>query len=170
MDLKERFTSDPGAFIFGIQRFMIGFMLFWGFLDKMFGLGFPTEPGSGFIDGGSPTEGFLIYASNGTFGWLFEPMIDISGFIDIVILVTMFGLGICMILGICKKLSSIGGILMFFIFYLAVYPISDDPVFDYHLIYILALLGVLFTDSCTSVGFGRWWKETGLVKRFPILE
>ena len=170
MDLKKRFMTDPGAFTFGILRVLIGFMLFWAFLDKTFGLGYPTAPGQGLIDGGSPTKGFLMHASNGTFGWLFEPMVDISGLLDIVIVLAMFALGVGLILGIGKRLCCVGGMLMFFIFYLAVSPLSDNPIIDYHVIYIVVLFGVLFTNSCSVIGLGEWWKDTTLVKRFPILE
>ena len=170
MDLKTRFDEDRGAFIFGILRVLLGAMLFWAFLDKMFGLGYATPAGSGFIDGGSPTKGFLIGASNGTFGWLFEPMVDISGILDVVILLAMFALGVGLILGIGKKLCCIGGMAMFFVFYLAMFPLSNNPILDEHVIYIVVLLGVLLTKSCESIGFGRRWKETALVKRFPILE
>ena len=170
MDLKTRFDEDRGAFIFGILRVLLGAMLFWAFLDKMFGLGYATPAGSGFIDGGSPTKGFLIGASKGTFGWLFEPMVDISGVLDVVILLAMFALGVGLILGIGKKLCCIGGMAMFFVFYLAMFPLANNPILDEHVIYIVVLAGVLFTDSCRSIGFGRMWKDTALVKRFPILE
>ena len=170
MDLKTRFDEDRGAFIFGILRVLLGAMLFWAFLDKMFGLGYATPAGAGFIDGGSPTKGFLIGASKGTFGWLFEPMVDISGVLDVVILLAMFALGVGLILGIGKKLCCIGGMAMFFVFYLAMFPLANNPILDEHVIYIVVLAGVLFTDSCRSIGFGRMWKDTALVKRFPILE
>ena len=169
MDLRSRFTDDPGAFVFGILRVLLGLMLFWAFLDKMFGLGYATPAGAGFIDGGS-TKGFLMGASKGTFGWLFEPMVDISGVLDVVILLSMFCLGVGLILGIGKKLCCIGGMAMFFVFYLAMFPLANNPILDEHVIYIVVLAGVLFTDSCGSIGFGKMWKDTALVKRFPILE
>ena len=97
-------------------------------------------------------------------------MVDISGLLDIVIVLAMFALGVGLILGIGKRLCCVGGMLMFFIFYLAVSPLSDNPIIDYHVIYIVVLFGVLFTNSCSVIGLGEWWKDTTLVKRFPILE
>lgn len=170
MDLKNRFLSGPGDFTFGILRVLLGSMLLWAFLDKMFGLGYSTPHGMGFIDGHSPTIGFLTMASNGTFGWLFEPMIGISGLIDVVILLAMSALGIGLILGIGRNLCCTSGMLMFFMFYLAVQPLSTNPLIDEHIVYIIILFGVLFTDSCGQLGLGNWWKGTSLVKRFPIFE
>jgi CPA2 family monovalent cation:H+ antiporter-2 len=37
----------------------MGFVFLWAFLDKTFGFGYATASGKGWIDGGSPTEGFL---------------------------------------------------------------------------------------------------------------
>ena len=170
MDIARQFHEDPGAFIFAVLRIMIGLMLLWASFDKMFGLGYPTPHGMGYIDGGSPTEGFLQAASMGTFGWLFEPMMNIIPFTDVLIMISMFGLGIGLILGIGKKICCVGGMVMFFIFYLALCPISDNPVLDYHLIYVVILFGVLVTNSCKVLGLGKMWSDTELVKRFPILE
>ena len=170
MDLKKQFQCDPGSSVFAVLRIMLGFMVMWGFLDKMFGLGFPTESSMAYINGGSPTHDFLMYASGGTFGWLFEPMIDISAFTDVVLLIAMFGLGIALLFGIGRKIGCIGGAILFFMFYLSVLPISDNPILDYHLIYIVILAGVYLTDACSVFGFGSMWKETALVKKLPFLE
>ena len=43
----------------------MGWKFFWAFADKLFGLGYATEAGKGWIDGGSPTFGFLNFASRG---------------------------------------------------------------------------------------------------------
>ena len=170
MEVVSRFHDDPGAFVFGILRIMIGLMLLWAFFDKLFGLGYPTPSGMGYLDGGSPTEGFLMMASNGTFGWLFKPMVDIHQVLDVLIIVSMLGLSIGLILGIGKKICCVGGMVMFLIFYLALCPIDDNPILDYHLIYIVILFGVLVTNSCKVLGLGKMWSDTELVKRFSILE
>ncbi len=170
MDQIHRIREDPGAFVFAILRLLIGFMLLWAFFDKMFGLGFPTASGAGYIDGGSPTEGFLMFASTGTFGWLFEPLTRITPVMDVIILISMLGLGTGLMLGIGKRICCVGGMVMFFIFYLAVMPLSDNPIIDYHTIYIVVLAGVLLTDSCSILGMGNRWRDTALVRRFPILE
>jgi thiosulfate dehydrogenase [quinone] large subunit len=42
----------------------VGTQFLWAFLDKTFGLGFATESGKGWLDGGSHTEGFLTFGVN----------------------------------------------------------------------------------------------------------
>src|ERR1044072_1320309 len=47
------------AYSFASLRLLTGFAFLWAFLDKTFGLGYATPSGKGWIDGGSPTKGFL---------------------------------------------------------------------------------------------------------------
>ena len=42
-----------------VLRIMFGFYFLWAFLDKTFGLGFSTPAERAWINGGSPTRGFL---------------------------------------------------------------------------------------------------------------
>ena len=61
-----------GGIFWGLLRIAMGWIFLWAFLDKCFGLGFATgrDPETGAIDfgsadawinGGSPTEGFLSF-------------------------------------------------------------------------------------------------------------
>ena len=40
-------------------RLALGFEFLWAFLDKTFGLGYSTPSSQAWINGGSPTKGFL---------------------------------------------------------------------------------------------------------------
>ena len=40
-------------------RVVLGFYFLWAFVDKLFGFGFHTAPEKAWINGGSPTAGFL---------------------------------------------------------------------------------------------------------------
>jgi len=57
--------SDGTAYIWALLRFSLGWIFLWAFVDKLFGLGFATESGKGWIDGGSPIFGFLNFAARG---------------------------------------------------------------------------------------------------------
>ena len=46
----------------GLARISLGWVFLWAFLDKTFGLGYATESKDAWIDGGSPTFGFLSSA------------------------------------------------------------------------------------------------------------
>ena len=54
-------------------RLSLGWVFFWAFLDKTFGLGFATPPERAWIEGGSPTTGFLK-GVEGTFADFFNGM------------------------------------------------------------------------------------------------
>lgn len=51
--------------VWAALRLAMGWTFFWAFADKLFGLGYATEAGKGWIDGESPTFGFLNFASRG---------------------------------------------------------------------------------------------------------
>jgi thiosulfate dehydrogenase (quinone) large subunit len=44
-------------------RLSLGWVFLWAFLDKTFGLGYATESRDAWIDGGSPTFGFLSFGA-----------------------------------------------------------------------------------------------------------
>ena len=65
MDKSTVGKSDGTAYIWALPRFSLGWIFLWAFVDKLFGLGFATESGKGWIDGGSPIFGFLNFAARG---------------------------------------------------------------------------------------------------------
>jgi thiosulfate dehydrogenase (quinone) large subunit len=44
-------------------RVVLGAIFFWAFLDKLLGLGYATKASSAWINGGSPTRGFLTFGT-----------------------------------------------------------------------------------------------------------
>ena len=59
-------VSAHGSFItrratrfLAVVRVAIGFVFLWAFIDKTFGLGYATPSAKAWINGGSPTKGFL---------------------------------------------------------------------------------------------------------------
>jgi thiosulfate dehydrogenase [quinone] large subunit len=63
-------------FTLAITRLSIGWVFVWAFLDKTFGLGHETLSKAAWINGGSPTKGFLSNASTGPFTSFYK---DIAG-------------------------------------------------------------------------------------------
>ncbi|MFJ2697751.1 hypothetical protein ACIO5Z_16165, partial [Streptomyces rochei] len=51
--------------VFASARVLMGFVFLWAFVDKTFGFGYATASGKGWVDGGSPTEGFLGHVAVG---------------------------------------------------------------------------------------------------------
>jgi thiosulfate dehydrogenase [quinone] large subunit len=79
-------------------------------------------------------------------------------------------LGITLILGIAEKLTTFFAVILMIFFTLSILPPSDNPLLEYHLVYILALAAVYLGGGYSCLGLEDRWKGSGLMKRFPILE
>lgn len=169
MNVRDGIRNEPSSFYLSIGRLLLGFSSLFGAIDKMFGIRM-TTPELAFINGGSPCKGFLMGVSNGPLGFLFEPLVDVSRFVDAIIILALFLMGVALLLGIGRKLCCILGAVLMFIFYLASLPIVEIPFVDFHLIYVAFLLALYHSKSFSILGFGDQWKEIALVKRYPILE
>ncbi len=150
------------------MRILLGWMMLWGFLDKMFGLGFETPAGSGWIDGTSPSS-FVVYVTGGIFNDLYT---SIAGnlFVDILMMSGMLILGITLIFGFASKLTAIATAMFMLVMYSLHVPPTDNPIVDYHLVFIGIIAVIYFLGGFERLSVYRRWKEWSLVKRFPILE
>lgn len=155
--------------IWSVVRVLLGWTFLWAFIDKVFGFGFATEPGKAWIDGVSPTRGFLTHATNGPFAEIYQGLADST----LVAWLFMFGLlfiGLTLLFGVLVKLGAIAGFVMYLMFYTAGFiPPEHNPVVDEHIINAVLMLGIYFAVPSTYLGFGRWWKKLRIVRRYPIL-
>lgn len=176
--LTESFNTSlsgnpiKGMWAWTTLRILLGWSFLWAFLDKMFGLGFATcrvtdEAGvalanidyacdAAMINGGSPTYGFLNFATEGSHtGWLFEWMApaapDAINAADVGFMLALLLGGLALMLGIGTRIAAIGGaILMAFMFLAAdVWP-ENNPVNSSHVIEMVAFLGI------ATVGVSRF--------------
>ncbi|MBI2589558.1 DoxX family membrane protein [Candidatus Berkelbacteria bacterium] len=154
----------------GVARISLGLIFFWAFVDKLFGLGFSTEPAKAWIIGNSPTESFLLYATKGPFAFIFQ-MLAGNSFVDWLFMLGLFGVGLALIFGIGLRLACYSGALMLALMYIAGFmPPKNHPFLDDHIIYIILLWGLAVEDAGRVLGFGAFWQRTELVRKFPILE
>ena len=79
-------------------------------------------------------------------------------------------MGISLVLGIGVKIASYAGVLLMLLMYGAVFPIENNPFLDEHVVYALVLVGLAVSRSGQTLGLGKWWANTGIVKRFSFLE
>ncbi len=147
----------------------MGWIFFWPFLDKLLGLKFATETGKGWIDGFSPTTGFLSFATKGPFEEFFKSLAG-NPLIDWIFMIGLFGIGISLILGIGIRLASYSGVLMFLLMYVAVLPPEHNPFIDEHIIYAIMLLLLPVLNAGDYLGYGKSWKKSKLVSKFSILK
>lgn len=152
-----------------VLRIILGLMFLWAFFDKLFGLGYATPAGSGMIDGGSPTYFFLEY-SDGWFSGIFHEMAGFSDVTDILLMIGLLCLGIGLTAGIATRLVTLFSVLMYILFYLSTVPFDSNPLLDYHLVYIFAVIAIWYAGADRLFSLGDWWNDLEIVKRYKMLQ
>ncbi|MGC9522626.1 MAG: hypothetical protein ACP5HG_12180 [Anaerolineae bacterium] len=140
-------------------RIGLGWTFLWAFLDKLLGLGRATEPDGAWIRGGSPTFGFLSFATSGPLSGLYQ---SIAGHpvVDALFMFGLLGLGLALLLGIGMRIASVGGTLMMLLMWSANLPPANNPLIDQHIIYALVIIACAAADIGKTWGLGAWWART----------
>lgn len=150
-------------------RISLGWVFLWAFLDKAFGLGFSTSSQNAWIAGGSPTFGFLNFATRGPFADVFQAMAG-HPVVDALFMLGLLGVGVALTLGIGMRIASVAGSLMLLLMWLAALPPSNNPFLDDHVVYALVLSTLPLLHAGKVFGLGDRWARTHLVRSYPILE
>jgi thiosulfate dehydrogenase [quinone] large subunit len=139
-------------------RLALGWVFLWAFLDKMFGLGHETTDKAAWINGGSPTSGFLGHATAGPFKGIYN---DIAGqtWADWLFMLGLLGIGVALILGIGMRIAAAAGGLLLVLMWTAVLPPENNPFMDDHLIYAGILAVLALTAAGNTIGLGAWWTK-----------
>lgn len=151
-----------------LLRISLGWIFLWGFFDKLFGLQFATTPEKSWLHGVSPTFGFLKFGTGEMFKAFFAGLAG-NPLIDWLFMLGLLGIGMALLLGIARKISTISATIMLFLMWLATFPSANNPIIDEHIIYILALQLLFHFHSGDVLGLGKWWNKTSLVKRYSFL-
>ncbi len=148
----------------------MGWIFLWSFLDKLWGLGYNTAKGEAWIDGVSPTEGFLANATQGSpFFETFQSMVGLP-WVDWLFMSALAGVGIALIFGVLTRLAGVAGALLSLLIFLAIIPSETNPVITYHIVFVFVFL-LLSTTPCGEwFGLGKKWADTRLVKKAPFLK
>lgn len=159
--------SPAAARALAVLRIAVGWIFLWAFLDKLFGLGEPTPAGKGWLDGASPTTGYLK-SVDGPLGGLFH---SISGqpWADWLFVGGLAGLGIALVLGIGLRVAAIGGLILLAGLWASSLPLTANPFMDQHLVYWLAIVALALANAGDTWGLGRLWARTPLVRKMPLL-
>ncbi|HVC40878.1 MAG: hypothetical protein ACYDCS_03000 [Candidatus Dormibacteria bacterium] len=154
-------------------RLAIGFEFLWAFFDKTFGLGYATPAARAWINGGSPTKGFL----SGAIGPLQGVFTSIAGapIVDWLFMLGLLGVGLALILGVAVRVGAVSGALMLALMYLAVWVPSTtaggqpsgstNPVVDEHIVGIFGLILIAALVNWGGGYIGRKWASLSIVKR-----
>ena len=157
-----------GRHALAVLRLATGFIFLWAFLDKTFGLGFSTPTDRAWINGGTPSQGFLN--SDSVVGPLKPFFASIaSPLSDVLFMAGMLGIGLAVMLGIGLRVSAIAGSIIMVLMYLAEWPFaanagSTNPAVDYHIIYALVLIVLAATSAGDTWGFGAAWRKLPVVR------
>lgn len=132
--------------VFIALRLVMGFIFLWAFFDKVFGLGFATTPEKAWIQGGSPTFGFLSFGVKGPFAEIFHSLAGVA-VVDWLFMMGLLFVGTTLILNKYVKWGCIVGGLMMILMYLALLLPENNPIFDEHIVYILVLTLIAFRSD-----------------------
>ncbi|WFE19693.1 hypothetical protein O7621_17360 [Solwaraspora sp. WMMD937] len=152
-----------GEVVWAVTRLVLGFIFLWAFLDKLAGLGKSTPSERAWINGGSPTTGYLSNVE-GPFSGFFSGMAG-QAWADWLFMVGLLGIGVALILGVGMWVAAVSGSLLLTLMWLASLPIATNPFLDDHLVYGLVLLGLAATGAGLRYGLGSWWWNLPLVRR-----
>jgi thiosulfate dehydrogenase [quinone] large subunit len=150
-------------YVWGLTRLSLGWVFLWAFLDKTFGFGHETASAEAWTEGGSPTQGFLSGAV-GPFEGVYHEIAG-AAWVDSLFMVGLLTIGVALMLGIFMRLACAAGALMVILMWTASLPPANNPFMDDHVIYALVLVGLALAGAGNTLGLGRWWTQTSLVKR-----
>ena len=156
------------AYVWALARLSLGWVFLWAFLDKTFGLGHDTTAAQAWIHGGSPTAGFLAHGASGPFAGFYHSIAG-AAWADWLFMIGLLGIGLALVLGIGMRVAAATGALLLVLMWSVVLPPANNVFMDDHLIYALLIIGLALTKAGDTIGLGRWWGETQLVRRYPVL-
>ncbi len=161
--------SGSLSLVLGITRLAMGWTFLWPFLDKTFGLGHETAKADAWVNGGSPTAGFLGHATKGPFADFYQGIAG-DAWADWLFMIGLLGIGVALILGVATRLAAAAGALLLVLMWTAVLPPDNNPFLDDHLIYALLLAILAMTAAGHTLGLGKMWEKFSFVKQNPILK
>ncbi len=166
---NEPATARATRYLAAAARLSLGWVFLWAFLDKTFGLGHETESAKAWINGGSPTEGFLGHATAGPFQDFYAGFAG-AAWADWLFMAGLLGIGLALTLGIGMRIAAASGALLLVLMWTAVLPPANNPFMDDHIVYALVLGMLALMGAGKTLGFGRMWERLAIVRRFPILK
>jgi len=167
--IEDEARAYSARYVLATTRIAIGWVFLWAFLDKTFGLGFATERADAWVNGGSPTFGFLNFATEGkVFHDFFASLAGPAA--DWLFMVGLLGIGLALTLGIGMRIAAASGSLMLVLMWAAELRLENNPFMDDHIVYALVLVALALYGAGRTWGLGRVWEQLATVRRFPALK
>ena len=172
--------TNNGMLALALARISLGLIFLWAFFDKLLGLGFATCRDAktdvvtqmcqkAWIEGGSPTVGFLKFATKGPLAEFYQGLAG-NNLIDWLFMSGLLLIGSALILGIGMKIATLTGSLLLIMMWSASLLPDNNPILDDHIVYVFILLALGATNTQQVLGLRAWWVKQDIVKKYPILE
>lgn len=172
--------TEMAWYALALARISLGLVFLWAYFDKMFGLGYSTCRdvktdavttlcSKAWINGGSPTDGFLKFAAKGPLKDFYNGLAG-NQFIAVLFMLGLLFIGVALVTGIGVKIATVSGSLLLIMMWSAVLPPENNPLLDDHIVYILLLQVIMFGNANQKLGLGSWWAKQSFVKKMPILQ
>ena len=176
---RQMFTTTPARRALAVLRIAFGLTFLWAFFDKLLALGFHTGYGqdgtldrfgdAAWVNGGSPTEGFLKFGADGPFKEFYNSIAG-TAFADWGFMLGLLGIGLALTLGIGVRIAGYAGALLYVMMWTVVLPPENNPVLDDHIIGAAAMLVLVFTHAGDTWGLGKQWDRSAVTHKVPVLK
>ena len=176
-------TSETARKLLALLRICFGLTFLWAFFDKLLALGFATgtmtDPKTGvtsvdrfgdaaWINGGSPTFGFLKFGADGPFKGLYNSIAG-AGWADFLFMMGLLGIGLALTFGFGMRLAGIFGAVLYLLMWTVALPPANNPVLDDHILGAISVLVLAHTLAGDIWGVGKAWARKSFVVKNPIL-
>jgi thiosulfate dehydrogenase [quinone] large subunit len=164
---SERRTARVIGITAAVTRISVGFVFLWAFFDKLLGLGFATPAERAWVEGGSPTTGFLS-GVEGPFGDFFQAMSG-QAWADWLFMGGLLGIGLALTAGIAMRIAAASGALLLVFMWMASLPLENNPFMDDHLVYAMVLVLLAALRAGDTAGLGAQWRRLPVVRDHAAL-
>jgi thiosulfate dehydrogenase [quinone] large subunit len=183
--LPTTVTTEPAAGhttatrrALAVLRIGFGLTFLWAFFDKLLALGFHTgydQAGNldrfgdaAWINGGSPTEGFLAFGADGPFKDFYNGIAG-DAWANWLFMAGLLGIGVALTFGVTMRIAAAAGALLYVLMWTVVLPPENHPFLDEHLLGAATLVVLALTYAGDTWGFGKIWARVPLVRDHGIL-
>jgi len=156
-------------YVWAVLRIALGWVFLWAFLDKTFGLGFATERDASWLNGGSPTEGFLSFGTKGPLADFYSSFAG-AAWADWLFMLGLLGIGLALVLGIGTRIAAVTGAALMVMMWSAALAPENNPFMDDHIVYALTLIVLALMGAGRFIGLGRQWEQLTVVKNHGWLK
>ena len=161
-----------------LLRIGFGLTFLWAFFDKLLALGFHTGYGqdgtldrfgdAAWINGGSPTNGFLKFGADGPFADFYHSIAG-AAWADWLFMLGLLGIGLALTLGIGMRIAAAAGVVLYLMMWSVVLPPENNPVIDDHILGAITLVVLAATSAGNTWGLGRIWSKNKVVEEHGYL-